>query len=186
MQVPAEPREVSQKKHVRPWHHPIAFAVALVGGVLGIPGAFVTELQAGGFILVPLIAAPIAEEALKPTGVYILLAKWPHMLRGQAYTAILAALGGLAFGLVEAVVYVEIYVSDPPDWFAAYRFTVPIAMHTTASFIWGMGINRGVVDWVQGRGPLPVRSRNLFVTAALLHAVFNLVAIIIAIGSAIN
>jgi hypothetical protein len=159
--------------------HAFAITMALAGGVLGIVGAFVNEVRAGGFILLPIVGAPIIEELLKPTGVYILLARWPRLLTGRLHTALLAGLAGLSFGVIEALVYIFVYVPDAPDWFVTYRLTVPLAFHACASFIVGLGIGPGLLDWVNGRGPLPKRTRNLYITAISLHAVFNLVATVL-------
>lgn len=151
--------------------------VAIAGGMLGIPGAIVQELRAGGFLLLPIVGAPVIEEALKPTGVYILLARWPFVVRNQLYTAAIAGLAGLTFGLVEAFVYVNVYADNPPDWFVTYRFTLPLVLHTTASFVAGLAINQRLMAWVQGQGPLPKANRNLYFTAMAMHGIFNTVAL---------
>ncbi|HET9477243.1 MAG TPA: PrsW family glutamic-type intramembrane protease [Dehalococcoidia bacterium] len=156
--------------------------IAVGGGVLGIFGAVIQELRAGGLILLPIVGAPIIEEALKPTGVYILLARWPFVVRNQVYTAIITGLAGLTFGLIESALYVAAFADDAPGWFPLYRFTIPVAMHTTASFIVGLGINRSLADWAQGRAPLAKRSRNVYFTAMALHGIFNTVAITLALA----
>jgi RsiW-degrading membrane proteinase PrsW (M82 family) len=159
-----------------------AVLLALLGGVLGILGAFVQEIRSGGLLLLPFLGAPIIEELVKPCGVYLLLARWPRLLRGRLHTASLAALAGLSFGLVEAVVYVTLYVRDPPGWFVTYRFTLPLLLHATASFIVGLGINRGLLDWASRGAPLPKATRNFYLAGIGLHAAFNTVAIALAIG----
>ena len=163
--------------------HFLALSLALLGGILGILGAAIQEIRSGGLLLLPFIGAPIIEELLKPTGVYILLVRWPRLLRGQLYTALLAALSGLAFGVVEAVVYVNVYVSDPPDWFVTYRFTLPLLVHATASFIVGLGISQGLLSWARGGSPLPRATRNFYLAAIALHATFNIVATALVIAS---
>ena len=160
----------------------LAVAVALLGGVLGILGALVQEFRAGGFLLLPFLGAPIIEELVKPSGVYLLLARWPRLLRGQLHTALLAAAAGLSFGVIEAVVYVTLYVPDPPSWFVTYRFTVPLFLHATASFIVGLGINQGLLGWASGGSPLPKASRNFYLAGIGLHAVFNTTVMALAIA----
>ncbi len=156
--------------------HLLAVCIALLGGALGIAGAFVQEFRTGGFLLLPFLGAPIIEEGVKPAGIYIMLIRWPHFLRGQLHTALLTAISGLSFGVIEAVTYVTLYVSDPSDLFVAYRFTLPLVLHTTSSFIVGLGLNQRLLDWAQGRAPLPKASRNLFIAAASLHGLYNTVA----------
>ena len=159
-----------------------AVAIALLGGAFGILGAFFQEAQTGGLLLLPFLGAPIIEELIKPSGVYLLLARWPRLLRGQLHTALLAAVAGLSFGVIEAVVYVTLYVPDPPAWFVTYRFTLPLVLHAAASFIVGLGINRGLLDWA-GRGwPLPKATRNFYLAGIGLHAAFNTTVTALAIA----
>jgi len=154
-------------------------AVALLGGIFGIIAAVVHEVQAG--ILVAFIAAPIIEEFLKPSGVYALLVWWPHLLKNQLYTALLAACGGLAFGYIESLVYIKVYVIDPSPGYVLFRLTVTPALHVIASFIFGMGINQGVLDSVQGKKPLLQGSRKWFAAAIILHALYNIGAVVISV-----
>ena len=163
-------------------HYLFAVVVAAIGGVLGIIGAVVQEAQAGAWLLLPIVGAPVIVEAMKPSGVYISLLRWPSALSNRLFTACLAGIGGLVFGLIEAVVYVEVWVSDPPDWFVTYRFTAPLAMHTGASFVFGLGIGSGLIDWAAGRGGLPKRTRNFYIAAVLIHAIFNTVAVALALA----
>ena len=101
-------------------------------------------------------------------------------MRSQLYTAALTAVSGFSFGILEALVYVLVYVNDPPSWFIAYRFSLPIIMHTICGFIMGLGINQGLRDWATEGTPLPKRTRNCYFIAAGIHSVLNTVAIILA------
>ena len=171
--------------HSRMWLGAVAIAMALVGGLLGILGAVVQEAQAGG-VLVVFVGAPIIEEALKPAGIYILLTKWPQALRGQMHTASLTALSGLCFGLIESVVYVTLYYPEGGGNFVLFRFTVPVAMHVIASFLVGLGLSRGLIDWAAGRGRLPKATRNYYVVGALIHAVYNTSAVVLSLSGVID
>jgi RsiW-degrading membrane proteinase PrsW (M82 family) len=151
-----------------------AVALAVAGGVFGIMGAFIEEGQAG--ILVPFAAAPIIEEVLKPSGVYLLLAKWPHLLRSQLHTAVLAALGGVSFAIVENIIYLTIYFPEHSQALVVYRFTSALGMHAVASFILGFGINRRLVASVWGEVPLLSGNKKFFITAIVLHGVYNIAA----------
>ncbi|HLF76577.1 MAG TPA: PrsW family glutamic-type intramembrane protease [Dehalococcoidia bacterium] len=155
--------------------------VAMVGGAFGIPGAFLQELYAGGGILLAFTGAPIIEEALKPIGVYILLMRWPQAIGGRLHTALLSALGGLSFAVLESLVYVTLYFPEGSSDFVLFRFTVPLVMHSTASFLVGLGLTRTVFDWAAGRAPMPRQARNFYFAAVALHALYNLTAVILAI-----
>jgi hypothetical protein len=179
MNTPIAATPAVETHPISPLWYAFAILVAVAGGALGILGAIIQELRAGGWLLLPIVGAPVIEEALKPSGVYLLLARWPFVLRRQVFTAFLSGLAGLTFGLIESAGYVIVFADDAPDWFATYRFTVPVAMHTVASTIVGMAISRPLIEWAQGRGPLPKRQRNLYFTAMALHGIFNTVAIIL-------
>lgn len=156
--------------------HLLAVALALAGGMFGILGAFIEEAQAG--FLVPFVAAPIIEEALKPSGVYLLLAKWPHLLRNQLYTAYLAALGGVSFAVIENIIYLTIYFPEHTGGLVLYRFTVNLFLHSLTSFIVGFGINQRLLASVRGEVPLLAGNRKFFIAAIVLHALYNIGAAI--------
>jgi RsiW-degrading membrane proteinase PrsW (M82 family) len=176
--APATPATITPAR--RAWLDVIAVTMALVGGVLGILGAVVQELMAGGLLLA-FVGAPIIEEALKPAGIYLLLLRWPQALRGRLHTAWLTALSGFSFGVIEALVYVTLYYPDSGDDFVLFRFTVPLAMHTVASFVAGLGLSRGVIDWAAGRAQFPKAMRNSYIAAVAIHAVYNTAAVVLAL-----
>jgi RsiW-degrading membrane proteinase PrsW (M82 family) len=165
----------------------LAFLMAIVGGALGIVGAIFQEFQTtSAFLLLPFLGAPIIEEALKPSGLYLTLLWWPRALNNQLYTAVLCSISGLVFGVIESLVYVTVYVEDPSDDFVLYRFTVTLALHAIASFVVGLGINQRIVDWAAGRSKLPKSSRNAYIAGVLIHAIYNTSAVILSIGGVLD
>jgi hypothetical protein len=161
----------------------LAVSLAVMGGFLGVGGAIFEELRAGGLGFIA--AAPI-EEALKPAGIYILLVRWPFVMRDRGYTTALSALSGLTFGIIEACVYVFIYFPEGSETFVLYRFTVPLLMHTLSSGIVGWGLDHRLIDWANGSAPLPRRTRNMFLAAMTLHGAFNLTAVVLTVTGVIN
>ncbi len=162
------------------WQHASMIVLAVAGCALGIVGAFAEEMRSTA-LLPAIFAAPVIEEALKPSGLYILLLRWPHLLRTRLQTALLAGLAGLCFGLVESALYLEVYVPDHAAWYTVYRLSVTLVLHATASFIVGFGLGRGLIDWAAGRGSFPLITRNCFIAAVCLHALFNLTVTILSI-----
>jgi len=161
--------------------------MAVIGGALGIVGAIAQEIQSTTtYLLLPFIGAPIIEEALKPSGLYVSLLWWPRALRSQLFTAILCSISGLVFGLIESFVYVTLYVEDPSDGFILYRFTVTLALHAIASFVVGLGINHRILDWAAGRSKLPKSSRNFYIAGVLIHAIYNTTAVILSIAGVLE
>ena len=53
-------------------------------------------------------------------------------------------------------------------------------MHTTCSFIMGLGINQGVAIWANGGSAVPEANAQLLLLAVGIHSVFNTVAIVLA------
>lgn len=113
---------------------------------------------------------------MKPFGVYLLVTIWPATVTRQRSIALLAGLSGLSFGLLESSLYVFVYDTDQlGSNFALFRFTVPVALHVTASTIFGISINRSNLLTL-ARGASPARSFWLYPAAAMtLHAIYNIV-----------
>jgi len=161
---------------MRKWYI-LAPLVAVIGGLFGIIAAVAEEGKYFGFFG-PFVAAPVIEEAIKPIGVYILLAKKPLVLTNQKYTAFLAALAGLTFGIVESIVYVAAYSQLSPaknrDLFVLWRFTICLLLHAGCSFIIGHGINQQLVASVRGDIPFLKGNWRFYITAMSIHAVYNI------------
>lgn len=160
--------------------------VSLLGGVLGIGGAFVSEVGSGGILLGAFIAAPVIEEVFKPIGVYLSLIKWPDALRNQLYIALLCAAAGLVFGIVEAIVYLYIYVPDHSARFTLYRLTIPLAMHAVASYTVGLGLDGRIVNVMNRGDPLPKKTRNFYIAGVAMHAVFNISVTVLDLTNAVD
>lgn len=165
---------VAGPKHapLAPWTVPV---IAIGGSVLAILGSIAQELTAFPFLLA-FFVAPMVEESMKPVGIYILLAYRPEVLTSRFYTARLAAIAGAGFGIIESTVYVTVYVEDPSPEFIAFRYTVPVLLHTVASFIFGFGINQRLKASLWGKVPFLSGNWPYFVAAMALHSVYNISA----------
>jgi len=131
--------------------------IAMAGGIFGILAAAAGNSGYGWYIGA-FMAAPIVEEAVKPCGVYWLYGRRPQALSGRMYTACLAAVAGLVFGIVESFMYVGIYYleyNEHDQTMVIWRFTVCLLLHTVCSFIVGFGINDKLVAWVRGGSAVP-------------------------------
>jgi RsiW-degrading membrane proteinase PrsW (M82 family) len=169
------------------YQYVLCLFLAIVGGLLGIIGAVIQELQSGSaFILLPFVGAPIIEEALKPSGIYLALLWWSRALTSQLFTAVLCAISGLVFGVIESFVYVTLYVEDASDEFIVFRFSVPLGLHALCSYLVGLGLNQRVLDWAAGRSPLPRASRNSYIAAVALHGAYNTMAVILSLSGVLD
>jgi RsiW-degrading membrane proteinase PrsW (M82 family) len=163
----------------RKWHI-LALLLALAGGVFGVFGAAYNEALHAMF-LAAYIGAPMIEESLKPSGLYLMLAKWPRVLRNQLYTAGLAALAGVTFAIIENLVYLNIYIDEPNPQVILWRWTACLSMHALGSFIFGLGINRNLIASVRGERKFLSCGKRFFFSAMALHSAFNIAATVMAI-----
>ncbi|MFC1925490.1 PrsW family glutamic-type intramembrane protease [Chloroflexota bacterium] len=156
----------------------LAPLIALFGGVFAVIGAIFEEALHYSFFG-PFIVAPIVEEALKPSGVYLLLAKWPYVLRSRIYTAYLAALGGLVFAAIENALYLWVYIEDPDTTTIMVRWIAGPILHMGCSFIVGFGINEKLLASVKGEVPLLSGNKKFFIIPMVIHGLYNTVAVIL-------
>lgn len=165
------------------YQYALAVPLALIGGVFGIAGAFYSGVQTGIIPLAAIIVgAPIIEEVLKPSGVYLALGRWPAIGRSRWFVALLAGLGGIAFGLIESLIYVKVYAPDLGQAFFVYRFTVTVLLHGGASMIAGLGINSALLGWANGENRLPRRSLVAFTAAMVIHGAYNTTVLVLALA----
>ena len=82
--------------------------------------------------------------------------------------------------------YITIYYPEGGSDFVLFCFTVTPALHFVASFLFGLGLSRALVDWAAGRARLPKSTRNWYVAAVALHAVYNTAAVILAVTGLID
>lgn len=147
---------------------------------MGLLGSALEEALHGG-LLSPFLAVPIIEEALKPSGVYFLVAKWPQILPRRLYIASLTALGGLTFGIVENLIYLNVYYPEHSRLIVLIRYTGGLLLHTSASFIVGLGINSKLVAAVRGNIPFFSFDKRYFIIAMSMHSAYNVAAVVLGI-----
>jgi len=155
-----------------------AFLIAAGGGVLGILGAIIQE-WAQGSLLIAFVAAPMIEEVMKPSGVYLLLARWPKVLTSRIYTAWLAAVGGLSFAVVENILYLQLYFPEHTQTLVVFRYSACLTMHMVCSFILGFGINQKLLASVRGEIPLLKGNKKFFFIPMIIHSLFNITAVLV-------
>lgn len=158
----------------------LAVPLAMAGGALGIVAAIQAELPASISLVGPTIWAAAIEEIFKPLGVYLLLIRWPASFKGQLHIALFTALAGLTFGLVESGVYV-LRRPDAGPSYVLFRFTVPVAIHVLASFVFALGLNRQLfAALASGKGVSP-RSWPFLLAGVTIHSLYNAVVTLVEI-----
>ena len=155
----------------------LTILVALGGGILGVLGAIIQELSQGS-PLVAFVAAPMIEEVMKPSGVYLLLVLRSEVLTSRIYTALLAALGGLSFAVIENIIYLQFYFPEHTQTLVVFRYSACLMMHVVCSFILGFGINQRLLASVRGEIPLLRGNKKFFIIPMIIHSLYNIVAVI--------
>jgi len=158
--------------------HVLVLLAALGGGILGVFGAIFQEIFYGS-ILGVFIAGPMIEEVMKPTGVYLLFILKRDACKGRVHTALLAALGGVTFALVENFFYLRVYFPEHSHAIVVVRYTWALGLHTVASFIVGFGINENLIRSIKGDIPFLKGNWRFFVIPMVLHSAFNVVMVAI-------
>jgi RsiW-degrading membrane proteinase PrsW (M82 family) len=132
-----------------------------------------------GSLLVAFVAAPMVEEVMKPAGVYLLLVWWPKVLTSRLFTALLAALGGLSFAVVENILYLQFYFPEHTQALVLFRYSAGLTMHVASSFILGFGINQKLLASVRGEIPLLKGNKKFFIIPMVIHSLFNIMAVVV-------
>ncbi len=156
----------------------LAFLIAAGGGALGVVGAIMQEWSYAS-PLVAFVAAPMIEEVMKPSGVYLLLVRWPKALTSRIYTALLAAVGGLSFAIVENIIYLQFYFPEHTQTLVVFRYSACLIVHVVCSFIFGFGINQKLLASVRGEIPFLKGNKQFFFIPMILHSLFNIMAVLV-------
>ena len=57
---------------------------------------------------------------------------------------------------------------------------------TICSFIVGLGLDHGLIDWANGVVRFPRRTRNMYLVAMTLHGGFNLLAVVLTLSGIVK
>ncbi len=149
-------------------------AVVLAGGVLAILGTFATQSVYGATMVAVTVFGPTTEEIMKIAIPLWMVEKRPWLYRNAGQILICALASGAAFAAVENVIYLNVYVPNPPAGFVAWRWTVCVLLHTACSTIAGVGVVR---IWLrfqnQQRAPLLADGAPWIIAAIAVHGLYN-------------
>ena len=124
-------------------------------------------------IFLAVIIAPIVEEMAKPLGLYLLQGEERPRFTVRQWT-LMGAIAGFGFATIENILYaasVYTYGADASLWLFVLRAFMPLHMIATALVGMGYGL------WVKTKNPKYFAASMVW--AMLLHALFNLSAVMI-------
>lgn len=162
----------------------VTLAVALAGGLFAIMGTLAQQsVMGGGMLLGVVVFGPTVEEVMKVGLVLWLVEKRPWLFRHAEQILICALASGVVFAAVENVIYLKVYIDDPPDSLILWRWTVCVLLHAGCSTVAGLGAWR---IWRQirqeERAPALKDGAPFFVAAIVLHGLYNGTVTVLELG----
>lgn len=168
----------------RAWR--IAVSLALVAGLAGVFGTFFQTIAGGGVgpglmgLLAAVLVAPPIEELMKVLVPLLAIETRPYWFRSPTQVLFTATAGGLGFAIIENLLYLNVYISNPGVRLVLWRWIVCTAMHTACSYLAGRGLCRIWERTVQeGRPPRVELAFPALFTAMIIHGAYNAAAILL-------
>lgn len=156
----------------------LAFLIVLAAGPIAVLGTFMGSMYGPTIGYVSFIAiavvGPTIEEVMKSALIGFAVEKKPFVLISRAHIVAMGALSGVAFAVIENVLYLKVYFPDPEPWLVAWRWTVCVALHAFCSTLACYGLAKVWHDGVtQGKKPSLDRAYPYLVGAILVHGLYN-------------
>ncbi len=152
--------------------------VAAVAGPFGILGALMSSDSLGSagiaVIITVAVAAPVAEEIAKIAAPLWVVEKRPYWFKSVWQILLCAAAGGALFGVIENLIYLNIYIPNAQPSLARWRWTVCMGLHMNCSVVAGIGVAR-IWYHTHRTGNRPNLSLGVpwFVLAMVGHGLYN-------------
>jgi RsiW-degrading membrane proteinase PrsW (M82 family) len=156
----------------------VTIGLILVAGPWGVIGALffggTADVSMVGLVTA-VILAPVTEEITKIAATLWVIEKRPYWLKSAGQILFSAAAGGLAFGVIENLIYLNIYVPEGGSDFARWRWGVCTTLHVSCSLLAGVGMVR-----IWGHTMRDLTRPNLglgmpwIFTAMVCHGLYNL------------
>lgn len=120
----------------------VTLGIALLAGPWAILCSLFSTPNTLFAVLILVAFAPMVEEVMK-----IGLAAWvvecrPWLFGFPAQIILCGLAAGLAFGVIENLIYLNVYIRDPEPWLVAWRWTVCTMLHVTCSGLASVGLAR--------------------------------------------
>jgi hypothetical protein len=156
----------------------VSLLMALAAGPLAVFGAFYGADSGGVLGLV--IMGPLVEEVMKVALPLWAAERRPYLFKSGLQILLCAFAGGLAFAVIENLLYLNVYVPDPSRALVVWRWTVCVALHISCSTVAGIGLYRMWDEAMtrQRRPQMPVAGLYL-VLAVVGHGLYNALAFLL-------
>jgi hypothetical protein len=168
----------------------VTLGLILVAGPFGILGAFMgggdAGLAAGGLVAVVIIG-PVTEEIVKVALTLWVAERRPYLFKRIWQILLASAAGGLLFGFIENLIYLNVYIPNASAALADFRWSVCLGLHVNCSFIAGVGIARMWNHTMQSRVRPDINMALPWIGIAVAgHGLYNLTVTLLELGGVLN
>lgn len=170
-------RSLREQSPLKAWT--LTLLLSLIAGPLAILTAFFNSGQRAEFLLL-VIMGPLVEEMGKIIAPLMVVEKKPARFTTAAQPIVCALMGGLVFAVIENFLYLKVYIPDPSPLLITWRWTVCVALHVGCSFVAGCGVAKIREQSLRERRPPRLETGAfLLISAAVIHGVYNFLALLI-------
>jgi len=163
---------IAQTSVAKTWW--VTLLIVATGGFLAVVGVFIKPAGGFGGLISIAFWGPTVEEVLKIALIAIIIERRPYLFRSRAQIMIAAAGCGLTFAAIENILYLFVYIPNPPVWLVYWRWTVCVALHVGCTLVAGYGASlvwRKTLSELR-RHPIPIDLRFLILAIAI-HGTYN-------------
>ena len=163
----------------------LTLAATLLAGPLAVVGALFRGGDTAMQMLKLTVLGPLVEEMLKIALPLIVVERRAFWFSSPLQIIVAAVGGGLAFAVVENLLYLHVYTCKPSSLLVAWRWSVCVALHTGCSLLAGLGVARVWRRvWQTYRRPELGQAAPFIIAAVVIHGLYNLGAAILSIVDA--
>ncbi len=161
----------------------ITLLAGTLGGILAVPGVFLSGMQGWSRIIMLVLLGPLVEEFLKQSGMLYLLEKKPFYVSGRWQFILAALMGGLLFAVCENLIYQYIYLRLLSDEtlrdIMIFRWKYCTLLHVGCTLISSFGLDYA---WRQSRKEKVLFNFQyayvFFGIAIAVHGIYNFCAFV--------
>lgn len=155
----------------------VTLLVAAVSGVGAVAGVFLLQSRFTLPLVLTVVTGPVTEEILKVAVIAWVCEKRPWLFSSTTQILLCGLISGLAFAVVENLLYLNVYIPDPSADLVAWRWSVCVLLHTACSTIAALGMARVWTTFQRdSRPPRLVDGSRWILAAVILHSAYNLAA----------
>ncbi len=159
----------------------VALLLPLLGGPFAVVGAFLdttTSGLAGMTMLLPVVVfGPTVEEILKIGLAAVIVETRPYLFKRVEQLQVAAIGSAAVFAIIENLLYLLVYISNPSPLLVIWRWTICVALHVGCTWVATQGL---VFVWqrtmTELRPPKITAGGRWLLIAIVIHGAYNFFA----------